>query len=276
MINNELTTTAQTRHSINPANREPNPEVPVSTQEDLDRAVGCAQKASEQWAKVPIEERRAAIIAFGDALDDHKDDFAKLLTKEQGKPLAQSYQEIGMAVEWLRTIPTQNLPEQIIQDKDDVQVIQRYVPIGVTAGIVPWNYPILLALGKVAPALYTGNSIIIKPSPYTPYCDLKLGELGSRFFPPGVFQVLSGGDDLGPMVTAHPGIGKISFTGSSVTGKKVMASCAPTLKRVTLELGGNDPAIICDDVDIDAIIPKVIYPVLSSRYLPPVNRVLFR
>lgn len=106
-------------------------------------------------------------------------------------------------------------------------------------------------------SLYTGNTIIIKPSPYTPYSDLKLAELGLQFFPPGVLQALSGEEDLGPMLTEHPDIDKIAFTGSSATGKKVMASASQTLKRVTLELGGNDPAIICDDVDVEKIIPKV-------------------
>lgn len=252
-----MTTTARTRHSINPANRQPNPEVPVSTQEDLDKAVDCAREAFKKWSKTSVEERQAAIQAFGRAVDDHKDDFAKLLTMEQGKPLAQSYHEIGMATEWLQKIPTMKIPEDILEETEDRQIIQRYVPLGVACAIVPWNYPILLAVGKIAPAVYTGNAIIVKPSPYTPYCDLKLGELATRFFPPGVVQVLSGDHDLGPMMTSHPGIDKVSFTGSSETGKKVMASCAATLKRVTLELGGNDPAIICDDVDIDAILPKV-------------------
>lgn len=110
------------------------------------------------------------------------------------------------------------------------------MPLGVSVGIVPWNFPIHLACGKIAPSLLTGNPIIVKPSPFTPYCDLKLGELGQRFFPPGVLQVLSGDDNLGPWLTSHPGPDKISFTGSSATGKLVMASAAKTLKRVTLEL----------------------------------------
>jgi len=109
-------------------------------------------------------------------------------------------------------------------------------PLGVTVGIVPWNYPILLAVGKIAPCLLTGNPIIIKPSPFTPCGDLKLVELAQNYFPPGVVQVLSGDDNLGPWLTAHPGPKKISFTGSILTGKKVMESAAKTLKRVTLEL----------------------------------------
>lgn len=162
-----------------------------------------------------------------------------------------------MAVNFVKVLSTLELPEEVLEDTEERKILGRYTPLGVVGGIIPWNSPILLACGKMACAVYTGNSIIIKPSPFTPYCDLKLGELGIQYFPPGVFQVLSGGDDLGPMMTIHPGFDKISFTGSTETGKRVMESCAKTLKRVTLELGGNDAAIVCEDVDIDAIIPKV-------------------
>ena len=136
---------------------------------------------------------------------------------------------------WIRTLAALELPEEVLEEGEK-QIVVRYTPLGVTVGIVPWNYPVLLACGKIAPSLVTGNPIIIKPSPFTPYCGLKLGELGQRYFPPGVLQVLSGDDDLGPWLTAHPGPAKISFTGSIFTGKKVMASASKTLKRVTLEL----------------------------------------
>lgn len=257
IINNELTSTAKTRHGINPAGVLPLPEVPVSTQEDVDKAVASAKTAYKSWSQVPIEERGQKLREYADILDEHKDEFAKLLTQEQGKPLSQSYVEFGMSTTWLRAFSTMEIPEDLIEDTEDRRVVVRYVPLGVTCGIVPWNFPILLAIGKVGPALYTGNTIIIKPSPYTPYCNLKLAELGMQIFPPGVFQALSGEEDLGPMFTAHPNVDKISFTGSIATGKKVMAAAAPTLKRVTLELGGNDAAIICEDVDIEAIIPQL-------------------
>jgi acyl-CoA reductase-like NAD-dependent aldehyde dehydrogenase len=117
----------------------------------------------------------------------------------------------------------------------------RYTPLGVCVGIVPWNFPIVLAINKIAPAVMSGNTVIIKPSPFTPYCGIKLVELAQRFFPPGVIQVLSGNDSLGPWLTSHPGPAKISFTGSSFTGKKVMESASKTLKRVTLELYVGTP-----------------------------------
>lgn len=246
-----------TRHGINPATTEPNPEVPVATQEDLDKAVQAARAAFKTWSKVSFEERRAALLAYADAIDANIDGFAKTLTMEQGKPMTQSTTEVGMAGAWIRGLTSFEIPTNVIEETEDRKIIQRYTPLGVAGAIVPWNFPVLLAIGKIVSAVYTGNAVIVKPSPFTPYCGLKLVELATRFFPPGVVQCLSGDDSLGPMITEHPGIDKISFTGSIATGKRVMASCAKTLKRVTLELGGNDPSIICEDVDIDAIIPKV-------------------
>lgn len=134
----------------------------------------------------------------------------------------------------------------------------RYTPLGVVGAICPWNFPIILSLGKIIPALLTGNSIIVKPSPYTPYTTLKIVELAQEVLPPGVLQALGGDDKLGPMLTQHPGIAKISFTGSIATGKKIMAACASTLKRVTLELGGNDASIILPDVDVKKIAPEIV------------------
>lgn len=132
-----------------------------------------------------------------------------------------------------------------------------YRPVGVCAGIVPWNFPLTLSWGKIVPAIITGCTIIVKPSPYTPYTALKSIELAQEVFPPGVIQVIGGDDKLGPMLTSHPGIEKVSFTGSIATGKKIMAACASTLKRVTLELGGNDAAIVLPDVDIAKTAPEV-------------------
>lgn len=257
VINNELSSTSTTRHSINPATSQPNPEVPVSTQQDVDLAVKSARDAFNKWSKTSFAERRAVLAAYADAIEANADAFAKTLTMEQGKPLDQSATEVGMASIWIRGLSAIEIPENVLEETDERKIIQRYLPLGVSGAIVPWNFPILLAIGKIVPAVYTGNTVIVKPSPFTPYCGLKLAELATKFFPPGVIQCLSGDDSLGPMVTEHPGVDKISFTGSTLTGKRVMASCAKTLKRVTLELGGNDPAIICDDVDIDAIIPQV-------------------
>ncbi|KAM5435698.1 hypothetical protein MferCBS31731_006147 [Microsporum ferrugineum] len=257
-IDGKLTTTSATRHGINPANKKPNAEVPVSTQADLDNAVAAARIAFNKWSKTTFEERRKALHGYADGVEYYKEDFAHLLVAEQGKPLDQARGEVGAAVSFLRALSSLSMSEEVLEDTETHKIIGRYTPIGVAGGIVPWNYPVLLACGKIASAIYTGNSLIVKPSPFTPYCSLKLGELGLQYFPPGVLQVLSGGDDLGPMMTAHSGIDKISFTGSIATGKKVMESCAKTLKRVTLELGGNDAAVVCEDVDLEEVVPKIV------------------
>ncbi|RLL93178.1 hypothetical protein CFD26_101576 [Aspergillus turcosus] len=257
VINGALAPTTKTRHSINPANRQPNPEVPVATQDDLDQAVTAAQAAFREWRRVPLEERRAALHKYADALEGEKDGFTKLLTQEQGKPLSQAADEINRAVSGIRALSSLELPETVLEDTPERRIVQRFTPLGVAAAIVPWNFPVLLAIGKIVSALITGNSIIVKPSPFTPYCALKLAELAIPFFPKGLFQALSGDDSLGPLITAHPGIHKVSFTRSTATGKRVAAACAESLKHCTLELGGNDAAIVTEDVDVDQVVQKV-------------------
>jgi len=259
VINGKLVPSSDnaTRHGINPATKKANPPVPVSTKKDLDAAVEAGRAAFKKWAKTSVQERREALLKFADGLKGLKEQFAQLLTMEQGKPLMFARDEVDSGVAWLTGIANLELPEEVIEDNDERKVITRYTPLGVVGGIVPWNFPIQLACGKIAPSLLTGNVIIVKPSPFTPYCDLKLAELAQQFFPPGVLQCLSGDDNLGPWLTSHPGIDKISFTGSTMTGKKVMESASKTLKRVTLELGGNDPAIVCKSVDIATVAPKI-------------------
>ena len=149
------------------------------------------------------------------------------------------------------------VPEEVVEDDEKV-ITTRYTPLGVVGAICPWNFPLILSLGKIVPALLTGNTIIVKPSPFTPYTTLKAVELAQEIFEPGVVQAIGGDDKLGPMFTAHPGISKISFTGSIATGKKIMAACASTLKRVTLELGGNDASIVLPDVDVKKIAPELV------------------
>lgn len=264
VINGKLVDTKETRRTVNPSTFEELYPVPVSTQADIDEAIEVAKKAQESWANVPWAERQQAVKNYADALEALSEDFAKQLTTEQGKPKMFAQAELGDAVKWLRQLSDFPEPEDVIQDDDKKKVITRYTPLGVAVGIVPWNFPIQLAAGKIGAALVTGNAFILKPSPFTPYGGLKLAELAQRFFPPGVFQALSGDDNLGPWLTAHPGVDKVSFTGSTATGKKVMESCAKTLKRVTLELGGNDPAIICADVNPAEVAPAVAFMALLN------------
>ncbi|KAL2848893.1 Aldehyde/histidinol dehydrogenase [Aspergillus pseudoustus] len=259
IINGQIRTTAATRHGLNPANRQPKAKVAIATQGDLDDAVTAAKAAFKKWSRVPYEERKKAVLAYADAIDQLRTEFRDLLISEQGKPIPQADAETDAAIEWIRGMAGIELPEDVVEENETRTIVTRYTPIGVVGAIVPWNFPLLLATGKIAPALLTGNVIIVKPSPFTPYCGLKLVELAQQFFPPGVVQSLSGDDNLGPWLTSHPGIDKISFTGSTATGKLVVQSASKTLKRVTLELGGNDPAIVLPDVNVDKVAEKVAF-----------------
>jgi len=179
-----------------------------------------------------------------------------LLCKETGKPRSFAASEVTGVKAFIAHHASLDLPVEKFEDNEKI-VTTRFVPLGVVGAICPWNFPLILSVGKIAPAVISGCTIIVKPSPFTPYTALKLVELAQEVFPPGVIQVLGGDDKLGPSLTVHPGIAKISFTGSIATGKKVMEACAKTLKRITLEMGGNDPCIIFPDVDLDKAVPEV-------------------
>ncbi|KAI1141049.1 aldehyde dehydrogenase [Hypoxylon sp. FL0543] len=260
VINGELSLTpGKTRHTVNPATLENNPEVPLSSVQDVNRAVEAAEKAAKLWRKVPWNERASAIQRYADAIEERTEDFVQILIKETGKPITWARHEFSTVVRYLRGFCELSLPEEVIEDTREREVVIRYTPLGVVVGIVPWNYPVQLSCVHMAPALLTGNAYIWKPSPHTPYCSLKVAELGQRFFPPGVLQALSGDNDLGPLLAEHPNVQMVCFTGSTEAGKKVLASCSKTLKRVVLELGGNDPAIICADVDPASVATKIAY-----------------
>jgi acyl-CoA reductase-like NAD-dependent aldehyde dehydrogenase len=244
---------ADTGAVINPATEQEICRYPLGSREDLDAAVEAARRALPAWSAMPIEGRQAAVAELGDLIERNFEAFVRLLSTEQGKSRAAAEWEIGGSVHWCREIAKQRLDDEMVDLGSDEQIVTRHTPMGVVGGITPWNFPLLLAIWKIAPALVAGNTMVLKPSPYTPLCTLWFGELAQEVLPPGVLNVVSGGDDLGRWLSEHPGIGKISFTGSTATGKKVMQSAAGNLKRLTLELGGNDPAIVLPDVD-----PKTI------------------
>ncbi|EME46559.1 hypothetical protein DOTSEDRAFT_70539 [Dothistroma septosporum NZE10] len=245
-------------HGTDPTTGDKLWPVPIGTQKDVEEAVEVAQKAFEAWRDVPIEQRKEYLNKCKDILLAHSDEMTELLCKETGKPKAVAEMEtVGGVSGWFGHHATLNLPEE--RDEDDEKVLlTRYTPLGVVGAICPWNFPIVLSLGKVIPAVLTGNTIIVKPSPFTPYTTLKVVELMQEVLPVGVVQAIGGDDYLGPMFTAHPGIAKISFTGSIATGKKIMAASAQTLKRVTLELGGNDASVVLPDIDIKKIAPQLV------------------
>lgn len=264
-IGGQRVTGSSTFAVINPATKSVIAEVPDATREDLDRAVAAARDAFAGWAATPIEQRKAKLDALGDAVLAHADDFKRLLTSEQGKPHSESEFEVMGAGLWLKGTASLDLPVTINEDSEDRYSETRHVPIGVVGAISPWNFPMILAMFKVGPALLAGNTMVLKPSPFTPLTSLKLGEIASTILPPGVLNIITGGDDLGPWMTSHPGFDKISFTGSTATGKRVMQSAAPTLKRVTLELGGNDAAIVLPDVDVAKVAHELFWAAFANN-----------
>lgn len=256
VVNGGLRSSAKTNHSINPATKEALPELAVATKEDVDEAVNAAKEAFSVWSMTPVAERKAALEAFADGFESYTQEFAILMTKESGKPLRFAVEEAECGAYWVRGVNKLELLDEII-DTADRRVTIRYTPLGVVAAIIPWNYPIQLSFVKLAAALSMGCTIILKPSPFAPYCTLKIAELAQQFFPPGVVQGLHGDENLGRTLTAHSKVDKITFTGSIITGRKILESASHTLKRVTLELGGNDAAVICPDIDILEVSQKI-------------------
>ncbi len=250
--------TADTFGVVNPATGEVHAQAPDCSKEQLDAAFESSQKAYRDW-KSDEGLRRELLHKAGDALFAAAGELGPILMAEQGKPLNEAATEAFGAGIWFKYYADLELPREVIQDDANAfaEVIRR--PLGVVAAITPWNFPLVLASWKIAPAPLAGNTMVLKPSPYTPLATLKMGEILSAIFPPGVLNVVSGGDELGKWMTSHPVPRKISFTGSVATGKHVAAAAAPDLKRVTLELGGNDPAIILDDVDPAAIADKLFW-----------------
>jgi acyl-CoA reductase-like NAD-dependent aldehyde dehydrogenase len=250
--------TAATVGVVNPATGAVFAQAPDCSRDQLDAAFTAADRAFAAWRR-DEDARRTALRACAAALTARANDIGAVLTAEQGKPLGDAVREVHTAAAWLNYYAGLELPREVIQDDERglVEVVRR--PVGVVAAITPWNFPLTLAFWKIAPALRAGNTVVIKPSPYTPLSTLIVGEILRDVLPAGVVNTVSGGDELGAWMTAHPLARKISFTGSVATGKHVAASAAPDLKRVTLELGGNDAAIILDDADPAKIAERIFW-----------------
>ncbi|HEY6451706.1 MAG TPA: aldehyde dehydrogenase family protein [Steroidobacteraceae bacterium] len=262
LIDGELLAGAQSHDAIdviNPATGMVFARAPRASRAELDRAVAAARRAFPGWRASSYQQRRDRIGQLAAALRAHRDVLAELLTREQGKPLSQARDEIARAAIQSEGLAAISIESELLLDDAQRRIELHYMPLGVVGIITPWNAPINLAAGPLTMALYTGNTAVLKPSPLAPLSTLKLGELLRELFPAGVVNVLCGDDDCGRWMSEHPDIDKIAFTGSVVSGKRVMASAAATLKRVTLELGGNDAAIVLDDVDPRAVAPKLFF-----------------
>ncbi len=259
LINGKLVGAATWLDVLNPANEKVIAQVPDCGQAELDGAVAAARSAFPSWSRKPIEERRAVLLQVSEAIKANADELMRLLTSEQGKPHAQAKGEIDASAMNVAALASLTLDDEITEDSAVRLSRTRRVPVGVVGAIVPWNFPVALAVGKITPALLSGCTMVLKPSPYAPIATLRLMELIADLIPPGVLNVITGGDALGPLLTAHPDIDKISFTGSTATGKRVMASASNDLKRITLELGGNDASIVLPDADVAKVAEQLFW-----------------
>lgn len=257
LIDGQLVDGAHILDVIDPSTGRPFARCGRASVEQLEEAVAAAVGALPSWASTPIDARAAMLAGFADAIEGSRDALATLLTREQGKPATQAVGEIGGAIATLRYYAEQRLPIEIVRETDTDMIAVQRVSLGVVAAITPWNYPVSLLIGKLAPALLAGNTMVAKPAPTTPLTTLLLGALARDIFPRGVLNVIVDDNDLGARLTAHPNVAKVSFTGSTATGRHVMANGAATLKRLTLELGGNDAAIVLDDANIAEIAPRL-------------------
>ena len=249
LINGQMVDGELSMDVVNPATEEKLADCPRASESQLNAAVAAAKAAFPAWSKTSIDERKAAVLKIADVVEANAAELAQLLTKEQGKPIEDATVEVyGMAA-FCRYFTSLDLPIEVLEDSEGRRVEVHRNPLGVVGAIVPWNFPLILMAFKLPPALIAGNTLVIKPAPTTPLSTLRIAELIQDILPAGVINFITDANDLGAPMTAHPDVRKISFTGSTETGAKVMAGAAGLLKRITLELGGNDAGIVLDDVD---------------------------
>ncbi|WP_291314962.1 aldehyde dehydrogenase family protein [Corynebacterium sp. UBA2622] len=243
------------REILNPATGERVGFADTDTVEDLNSAVARAREAFATSRTTTHEERSAMLNAAADAIDANAEPLAELLSREQGKPLngPNARFEVGACSGWLRATASFELEPEVVVDDGETYSTMTYRPIGVVGAIGPWNWPMMITVWQVAPALRMGNTVVVKPSEYTPLSVKALIHLIATAVPEGVLNYVSGDRELGAALSKHEDVDKIMFTGSTATGQKIIEASAPTYKRLTLELGGNDAGIVLDDVDPKAV-----------------------
>ncbi len=270
IIDGKKVATAETFPVLNPATEQVVAQAPKATAEHLNQAVAAARRAFPAWSATPDAERSRLVHAIADALGAHSEELTRLLTLEQGKPgvgfagMGGAF-EIGGTLMWAHATADLELPVEVIQDNEQARIEVHRKPLGVIGSITPWNFPLMIAIWHVMPALRSGNTVVIKPSEFTPLTTLRAVEIMNEILPPGVINIVTGDGSLGAAMSSHPDINKIVFTGSTATGKKIMQSAAGNLKRITLELGGNDAAIVLPDTDVAAAAPKIFATALFNN-----------
>ncbi|MEW9870766.1 aldehyde dehydrogenase family protein [Arthrobacter sp. HS15c] len=250
-----ITGTTETKTILDPATGAVVGEAPIHCLEDLEHAITAARSAQPEWAALGHDKRRAALLNAADAVERSAEELAQLLSREQGKPLngPNARFEVGACAAWLRAAAASSLESETVVDDGETRAILHYRPIGVVGAIGPWNWPMMITVWQIAPALRMGNAVVVKPSEYTPLSVLALAKVLNEELPEGLLTVVAGGRDVGERLAEHPAVGKIMFTGSTATGKAIIKSSSGTVKRLTLELGGNDAGIVLPDADPKAI-----------------------
>jgi len=262
VIDGKTIVTEKTFGVRNPATGEVFAHCSVADGSHLDQAVAAAERAFRSWSLEPDAVRKAKVHELAGILEKHTPELMEILTQENGKPLGGfqgigSGMELGGSVAWTRVTAELELPAEVIQDDDYARIEVHRKPLGVVGSIPPWNWPLMIAIWHVMPAIRTGNTVVIKPSSLTPLTTMRFVELANEVLPPGVLNIVTAESGIGSAMAKHPGIRKMVFTGSTPTGKLIMQNGAANLKRCTLELGGNDAGIVLPDVDPKEIAPKL-------------------
>lgn len=260
-IDGRAVSTAREFDVLNPFDESLAGRCPEATVEHVDQAVRSARAALPGWSSAPDAERVAKLMEIAALIERHQAELSRLVTLEQGKPQSGPGApfEVAGAVGWTRATASLALPEETIQNDRAARIVMRRKPVGVVGSITPWNWPLMIATWHLMPAVRVGCTVVIKPSPFTPLSTLRLVQLMNEVLPPGVVNVVTGGAEVGARLTDHPGVDKLVFTGSIATGKKVMESASRSLKRVTLELGGNDAGVILPGTKIEPLLEKLFW-----------------
>lgn len=253
--------TAGGREILDPATGEVVGRAPEHTVTDLESAIATAQAKQPEWGGLTHTERSAFLVRAAEAVEANAEALAVLLSREQGKPLngPNARFEVGACSAWLRVTAALELEPEVLVDDEGGRAELHYRPLGVVGAIGPWNWPMMIGIWQIAPSLRMGNTVVMKPSENTPLSVLALAHVLNTVLPAGVLSVVAGGRDIGAVLAAHPHVAKIMFTGSTAAGRDIIRSSADTVKRLTLELGGNDAGIVLPDADPSAIAEDVFW-----------------
>ncbi|KAA9085003.1 aldehyde dehydrogenase family protein [Microbacterium radiodurans] len=248
------------------ATREVIGYAPVHTTDDLDRAIAAARAAQPAWNAIGHGERSRVLHAIADEIEANAEELAQLLSREQGKPLngPNARFEVGAAAAWTRAAADTPIEPEVVFENGPARAEVHYDALGVVGAINPWNWPMMIAVWQIAPSLRMGNTVVTKPSEYTPLSVLALAEVFNRHLPEGVLTAIAGDREVGAAIAAHPGLDKIMFTGSTATGRRIVESSAHNLARLTLELGGNDAGIVLPGTDVSAIAQDLFWGVFIN------------